>query len=322
MTAIMALLAALTASPSCPAPEGEPVAITSTVLPVQYMGGDYRPGNGWPTPGEARVGLVRYEWGLLLRSDDARFADFDLAPGSVHSRSSGCWFQWENRWGKRGVEAIGTPHIGKSGYNDGYTPEQPMNPPVIPGYRFVMADKAYSPDHAWIGLWNADSEQTRSRVIAFTDRRHTTLATLPFRLGGLATLPSPDTPALGMTIVGEGKAREAVQYFQLLAPTGVRVDLPTVDRSALAVEIERAVVMPERARPIDAYDRNYALTGVGTVVGRYQLASARRPPAGRRRWFDDPADIPMIFYGGCSQVNVEYNLATRRVVTVSCNGLA
>jgi|GEM_PF-651760 len=322
MTTIMALLAAMTTAPSCPAQTGEPVAITSTVLPVYALGGDYHPENSWPAPGEARIGFVRYAWGLLLRSDDPRFTDFDLSPGPIHSRSSGCWFQWENRWGKHGVEAIDTPHIGESGYNDGYTPVQPTNPPVIPGYRFVMADKAYSPDHAWIGLWNADGDQTRSQVIAFTDRRHTTLATLPFRLGGLATLPSPDTPALGMTIVGEGKARDTVPYFQLLAPTGVRVDLPAVDRPALAVEIERTVVMPQRARPIDAYDRNYALTGVGTVVGRYQLATTRQPPAGRKRWFDDPADMPMIFDGGCTQVNVEYDLTTRKVVAVLCNGLA
>ncbi len=80
--------------------------------------------------------------------------------------------------------------------------------------------------------------------------------------------------------------------------------------------------MPQRARPIDAYDRNYALTGVGTVVGRYQLATTRQPPAGRKRWFDDPADMPMIFDGGCTQVNVEYDLTTRKVVAVSCNGLA
>ena len=171
-------------------------------------------------------------------------------------------------------------------------------------------------------MWNSDNDQTRSQVVAFTDRRHTTLATLPFRLGGLATLPSPDTPALGMTIVGEGKAHGTVPYFQLLAPTGVRVDLPAVDRSALAAEIERVVVMPERAHAIDAYDRNYALTGVGTVVGRYQIASARQTPAGQRRWFDDPADIPIIFDGGCSQVNIEYDLTSRKVVTVSCNDLA
>lgn len=221
MATIMTLLAAVAATPSCPAAVGEPVAITSTVLPVASMGGSYVPGNGWPPPGDARVGLVRYEWGLLLRSDDPRFADFDLSPGAIHSSSSGCWFQWENRWGKRGVETITAPHIGKGGYNDGYTPEQPTNPPAIPGYRFVMADKAYSPDYAWVGLWNASDGSARSQVIAFNDQRRKALATLPFRLGGLATLPSPDTPFLGITIIGEGKGGRPVPYFQLGWASGV-----------------------------------------------------------------------------------------------------
>ena len=225
MTAIMTLLTVMAAAPACTAPPGEPVAITATVLPVHLIGGTYSPGGGWPPPGEARIGLVRYEWGLLLQSDDPRFADFDLSPGPVHSRSSGCWFQWENRWGKRGVEAIASPHIGASGYTDGHTPEQPKTPPAIPGYRFVTADKAYSSDHAWIGLWNASDGTARSQVVAFTDQRHMSLATFPFRLGGLATLPSPDTPAVGMTIVGEGKQRGSVPYFQLLAPNGVRLAL-------------------------------------------------------------------------------------------------
>ncbi|WP_242154433.1 hypothetical protein [Sphingomonas sp. BAUL-RG-20F-R05-02] len=257
----------------------------------------------------------------MLRSNDPRFTDFDFAPGSIHSRASGCWFEWENRWGKHGVEAIVTPHIGKSGYNAGYTPEQPKNLPTIPGYRFIMADKAYSADNAWIGLWNAADGTGRSQVIAFTDQRHTSLVTLPFRLGGLATLPSPDTPALGMTIVGEGKGRGPVPYFELLAPTGVRVTLPPVDRTALASEIERTVVMPVGAHPIGAYTKDYALTGVGTVVGRYDLPPTRRPAA-PGRWFDDPADIPKIFDGGCSVVNVEYDLTARKVLSVSCNGFA
>ncbi len=224
MTMIMTLLATVAAAPSCPAPVGQPIAITSTILPLEAMGGTYRLGNGWPPPGEARIGLVRYEWGLLLRSDDPRFADFDLSPGAIHSGSSGCWFQWENRWGKRGVEAITGPHIGESGYRAGYTPEQPANPPVIAGYRFIMADKAFSPDYAWVGLWNAEDGSARSQVVAFNDQRRKVLTTLPFRLGGLSALPSPDTPALGITIVGEGKDRGPVPYFQLLWMSGIRED--------------------------------------------------------------------------------------------------
>lgn len=222
MTAIMALLATAVATPACPAPVGEPVAITSTMLPVEAIGGTRVAGNGWPPPGDARVGLVRYEWGLLLRSDDPRFVDFDLSPGPVHSRSSGCWFQWESHWGKQGIDAIAAPHIGESGYTVGYTPEQPANPPMIAGYRFVSAGKGFSPDYAWVGLWNADDGTARSQVIAFNDQRRKVLATLPFHLGGLSTLPSPDTPALGITIIGDGRADETVPWFQLQWRSGIR----------------------------------------------------------------------------------------------------
>lgn len=67
-------------------------------------------------------------------------------------------------WGKRGVEAITSPHIGESGYRASYTPEQPAKLPMIAGYRFIMADKAFSPHHAWVGLWNAEDGSARSQV--------------------------------------------------------------------------------------------------------------------------------------------------------------
>lgn len=51
MTAIMALLATAVTTPACPAAVGEPVAITSTMLPVEAIGGTHAAGNGWPPPG-------------------------------------------------------------------------------------------------------------------------------------------------------------------------------------------------------------------------------------------------------------------------------
>lgn len=43
-----------------------------------------------PSPVEARVGLISYQWGFALRSDDSCFAKSDLSLGPIHSRSSGC----------------------------------------------------------------------------------------------------------------------------------------------------------------------------------------------------------------------------------------
>src|SRR3546814_1626230 len=77
---------------------------------------------GWPAPGEGRIGQLRYGWGLMLQSDDPRFADFDQSPGPVHSRSSGCWITWDRQYGKSGIVAVSNGRIGKSGYVEGYVP--------------------------------------------------------------------------------------------------------------------------------------------------------------------------------------------------------
>ena len=36
------------------------------------------------------MGLIGYQWGFALRSDDSRFAKSDLSLSPIHSRSSGC----------------------------------------------------------------------------------------------------------------------------------------------------------------------------------------------------------------------------------------
>ena len=79
--AIVSFAAAL--APACPVPAApaDAVVISATKMTVEAAGGAYVVRNGWPAPGEARVGSIRYQWGFTLRSDDPRFADFDLSPG-------------------------------------------------------------------------------------------------------------------------------------------------------------------------------------------------------------------------------------------------
>ncbi|MBV9929761.1 MAG: hypothetical protein JO013_02305 [Alphaproteobacteria bacterium] len=128
-------------------------------------------------------------------------------------------------------------------------------------------------------------------------------------------------------------------------------------RDALMDEIERKVVLPDGARPLRDYGRNYALAGRGIVRGTYLLPLPPRDPAsgcavmlpdltsrpctrkevrqsvaaeaaltaaqtraGTRRWFDDPRRLPRIFDGGCAQVTVEYDVAAHHVLAVACNG--
>lgn len=105
----------------------------------------------------------------MLRSDDPRFVDFDLSPGSIHSLSSGCWFAWDYRWGKDGVDALTNGRVAASDYTDGYVRERPAGTPMIAGYRFVTADKAFSPDYAWVGLWVAEDGAQRTQLMAFNE---------------------------------------------------------------------------------------------------------------------------------------------------------
>jgi hypothetical protein len=125
----------------------------------------------------------------------------------------------------------------------------------------------------------------------------------------------------------------------------------------LADEIERLVVLPPHARPLSVYGRNYARSG-NEVVAVYLIprspVSARegcetmtkdfhsRPctkreiqdlersealelraqtPAGVRRWYKTTNELPGVLDGGCMQVNVRYQISTRRILLVSCNGL-
>src|SRR3546814_1546132 len=73
--------------PACPVTDApsNAVAITSTPLPVEALGGHYRTDTGWPAPGEGRIGQLRYGWGLMLQSDDPRFADFDQSRSEEHT---------------------------------------------------------------------------------------------------------------------------------------------------------------------------------------------------------------------------------------------
>lgn len=132
----------------------------------------------------------------------------------------------------------------------------------------------------------------------------------------------------------------------------------TFDRDSVMAEIERVIVLPKGAKPLAAYGRNYALSAQGTVVGTFLLPLpapvtdgcevlladfSSRPctkaeiadvaadhahmalaqaPAGSRRWFDHRDALPHIFDGGCSQINVEYDIAKHRILRAVCNGVA
>lgn len=124
-------------------------------------------------------------------------------------------------------------------------------------------------------------------------------------------------------------------------------------------KIEQAVVLPEGAKPLHAYGRNYAPSGSNKVVATYLLPTspldpnegcevmledfnsrlctkkeieefarsdarnvAAQTPVGKRRWYKNTRSLPSINDGGCTQVSVEYDIALRKITRASCNGYA
>lgn len=94
-----------------------------------------------------------------------------------------------------------------------------------------------------------------------------------------------------------------------------------IREAALANEIESQVAMPKGAGPLKDYSRFYAEAPAGKIVGLYIRGGSGDLPAGARRWVRFDA-LPGIDDGGCSVVNIVFDLATRKVEKAFCNGLA
>ena len=143
----------------------------------------------------------------------------------------------------------------------------------------------------------------------------------------------------------------------VLLLTASAAPYPSRRQHELMNDIERAIRLPEGAKPLSKYDRNYAFAGPDKVVAKYlMLSEATRynkecdaiskksssercttenanrfvkfdgskvgshTPAGKRRWFENAQSLPFIYDGGCMQVNVEYDIPTQRITEASCNG--
>lgn len=116
-------------------------------------------------------------------------------------------------------------------------------------------------------------------------------------------------------------------------------------REALMDTIERLVVLPKGARALDAYGRSYAFADQDRVIGSYsipinepggpctvvmpdnrsrpctakEVAPIDQTPAGVRRWYDTAGDLPRRLWAGCEQVNVVYDISSRRVTEARCD---
>ncbi|MGQ3017482.1 hypothetical protein [Phenylobacterium sp.] len=113
--------------------------------------------------------------------------------------------------------------------------------------------------------------------------------------------------------------------LSLVLATSISTAATTVEGAASeptiadVAALERVVRLPPAAEPIDAYARYYSLVaedGRAMLIGTY-LLNAPDPPGRYIR------SVPvLVLDGGCSVVNVRFDLAKRRVVGAFCNGVA
>src|SRR3546814_531923 len=87
---------------------------------------------------------------------------------------------------------------------------------TIAGFRFVTAQKVSRKNYDWVGLWVAEGNDQRTQIIGFNDTAHTVLANLPFRFGGMASLPDLHGVASHMTLIGEGRPGQPVPWLRLI----------------------------------------------------------------------------------------------------------
>ena len=93
---------------------------------------------------------------------------------------------------------------------------------------------------------------------------------------------------------------------------------------ALIQEIERIVQMPNGARPLAAYTRYYAgrtVKGRQLVLGTYVARSTSSASLKPINIVDSEKELPMIFDSGCGVLNLAFDIPTKRVMAVTCNGV-
>ena len=109
---------------------------------------------------------------------------------------------------------------------------------------------------------------------------------------------------------------ELLRYGALLAfILGGCSQHPTDEHGVVMDAIESNLRLPRDAKPLRDYGRYYYRDG-GKVVGVYVSGDESG-----RRWVMK-SKAPIIMDGGCGVVNVVFDVASRQVESISCNGAA
>jgi len=95
---------------------------------------------------------------------------------------------------------------------------------------------------------------------------------------------------------------------------------PQEDLSPLIFKIEKEIKMPANSLAIDKYARYYVLSnekGIKVLVGTY-----RHDEKNSGIHIVRPENIPQVMDGGCSIVNVRYDVVRKVFLEVFCNGVS
>jgi hypothetical protein len=97
-------------------------------------------------------------------------------------------------------------------------------------------------------------------------------------------------------------------------------------QAAVMNQIEKAVVLPSGAKPIENYARYYAAGSANKVMVVYVIPPDEPQPyelrKGQRTWLTDYRLLPSINDGGCSVIEFSFDLQSSRVEHLLCNGEA
>jgi hypothetical protein len=109
----------------------------------------------------------------------------------------------------------------------------------------------------------------------------------------------------------------AGRWSDAVAEAGWLPDRQTID------QIEAAIVMPAGAEPLASYARAYGgeiEQGRRVLWGVFQLRSLA-PGAGAITLLDR-RPLSLIQDGGCSVITLKFDVLSRRIVSIQCNGEA
>lgn len=98
----------------------------------------------------------------------------------------------------------------------------------------------------------------------------------------------------------------------------------STDANELIARIERQIVLPAGAGPLESYTRTYGRLDPdrgprrdGMIYGVLERIGDGPRVA---RWSEQPVSVPAD--GGCAVVTLTYNLARDRIERIACNGEA